>query len=818
MRKLKTLTALGASILGLVSVASCSITRKNNNNNDTEQVVVTGDYVVTYYVNGNVYKQIGVNSGDSLTLIDTPEIEGYDVSWENVDLTNITSNITINAVLTAKTYTITYELTDTSGNTSVYGTETYKYNDEVTGLTVSVPEGYVFSGWSNLPSTMGSSNITVSGSFIEISNTYDISLYSSGTQIDISKSGAYTITGTNENVSFNVTAEDVTLVLDSVSSTSLETSFITSTNAISINTTGSNILSNNSNDITDGVISSTGKLTLGGSGTLEIVTSNASGAGLFTSNAELAITAGTIEINAAGNGIQAKKSNGLVSISGGSLSIVSADHSIKSKTSVLVSSGTLNLTSTTGDGINADTVDITNGTITIVSKGDGIQGDSAVEISGGTFNITTNGGKTGNQALTTSSSWIFEEEDTSSFTTDDEYLGLYYLNGQTYVKVTDDNVSSVKSKTLYNKVGCKGIKSDLLVNITGGTIVIDSLDDAISSNDVVTINGGNITIDSQGDGVSSDNTVNIKNGTLNITTTGSWYSQSGGAYTKSGTTYKRSDSGSYDLYNSNKGINSESNINISGGTIITNCVDDAIHSDEYVYVTAGTMNLTTLDDGIHADTTLEIGISGNSNSLIDINVISSYEGLEAGTINIISGTMNIYGLDDGINAGGGSDSSTGGDTFNPGGQRPGQSSGTTTSTSSYSINVSGGILVVSVASGDTDAVDSNGTYKQTGGVVVSQNASSSGTATSLDTDGSATITGGIFVGLGKLETTPSVSGVTKKSVSVSLSSGKTYSLVESSNTLASWTMKISYSSITFIAPSGTYSITSGSSTVTSISI
>lgn len=816
MRKFKALTVLGASVLGLIGVASCSITRKNNNNPDNNQVVVTGDYVVTYYVNGNVYKQVGVNSGDSLELIDVPEVEGYDVLWEDVDLTNIKSNITINAILTAKTYTITFKLTDTSGNVSVYDTVSYKYGEEVSAPSVTAPEGYVFSGWSNLPSIMGSSNLTVTGSFIEISNTYDISLYNSGTQITISKSGAYTITGTNENVTFSVTASDVTLVLDGVNATALESSFITTTQALAINTTGTNLLSNNSNDTSNGVISATAALTFGGSGKLEVVSSNASGAGLFVSNAALNITSGIIEINAAGNGLQAKKSSGAIEISGGDLTVVSADHAIKSKTSVNVSAGTLNLTSTAGDGINADTVSVSNGTITIISKGDGIQGDSGVEISGGTFDITTNGGENANQALTTSSSWVFEVEDTSAFTTNEEYLGLYYLNGSTYVEVTEDNVSSAKSKTLYNRSGCKGIKSDVLVNVTGGTITIDSLDDGISSDDVVTISGGNTTIKSQGDGISADNTVNVSNGTITITTKGSWYSSLGGAYTKSGTTYKRSDNGSYDLYNSNKGIKSDSNINISGGVITTSCDDDAIHSDEYVYVTAGTMNLSTLDDGIHADTTLEIGVSGNANSLIDINVLTAFEGMEAGTINIISGTMNVYALDDGINAGGGSDSSTGGDTFNPGGQRPGQQ--TTTSSGNYSINISGGILVVTVASGDTDAIDSNGTYKQTGGVVVSQNTSSSGTATALDTDGTATISGGIFIGLGKLETTPTTSGVTKKSVSVSLSSGKTYSLTSSSAELASWTMATSYSSITFIAPSGSYSITNGSSTVTTISI
>ena len=274
------------------------------------------------------------------------------------------------------------------------------------------------------------------------------------------------------------------------------------------------------------------------------------------------------------------------------------------------------------------------------------------------------------------------------------------------------------------------------------------------------------------------------------------------------------------MYVSCKGLKSNTDIVVSGGTLIINSDDDAVHSDTYVTITGGTFTINTLDDGMHADTTLEIGEEGADNSNISIKINSSYEGIESGTINILSGNIEAYASDDGLNAGGGSDSSSN-DNFNPGGSKSGFMGGgssTSSSTSSYSINIKDGVIVLYCPSGDTDVIDSNGTYTQTGGVVIAHNAASSGTATALDTDGTATISGGIFVGIGNLETTPTVTNVKKQTVSVALSSGTTYKLNDSTTDLASFTMRASYSKITFIAPTGTYKILNGSTTVTTINL
>ncbi|MCR5706001.1 MAG: carbohydrate-binding domain-containing protein, partial [Acholeplasmatales bacterium] len=481
------------------------------------------------------------------------------------------------------------------------------------------------------------------------------------------------------------------------------------------------------------------------------------------------------------------------------------------------------LTSTASDGINAAGVAISAGTVTVTSKNDGIQGDDSVEITGGEVTITANGGTSGSATLASSStSFVFSEEDTSSFTTASEYYGLYVLKSGTYIEIDEDNYSTYKSyTTFYDRASCKGLKSDTLISITGGSVNINSLDDGINCDVEVNISGGNTVIQTKCDGINADSLLQVTDGSLNVTTEGTFYSVSGGSYKKSGSTYVKTDSGSYDMYTSCKGLKSGSEIVLSGGTYVIDSSDDSIHSDEYITILGGEYTIDTLDDGMHADTTLQIGESGGDNSDISIKINTSYEGIEAGTINVYSGTIDAYATDDCMNAGGGSDSSSTGDTFTPGGSTGGFMGGSTSSSSSsssYSINIYGGVMVLYCPSGDTDVVDSNGAYNQSGGLVIAHNAGSSGTGTALDCDGSATITGGIFVAIGNLETTPSVSNVTKKTVSVSLSSGTTYTLTDSSETLASFTMRATYSKITFIAPSGTYKILQGSTTVTTISV
>ena len=235
---------------------------------------------------------------------------------------------------------------------------------------------------------------------------------------------------------------------------------------------------------------------------------------------------------------------------------------------------------------------------------------------------------------------------------------------------------------------------------------------------------------------------------------------------------------------STKGIKCDNEINIIAGNITIKAYDDAIHATSNVTlengelslgnvnISGGTIVITSKDDGIHADSTLTI--NGG-----DITVTTAYEGFEGTVVEINGGNNNIYATDDGINAG-------------------------------SAIKVNGGTTVILVASGDTDAIDANGTYTQTGGVVVSMNMAAQGTATALDTDSRATISGGTFLAFGNLETTPTLSNVKSTTKSLSLNSG-TYELSYNGDVLVTFTTKASYSKFYLAGASGEYKI--GSNTV-----
>mgnify|MGYP005978411919 CR=1 FL=1 len=227
---------------------------------------------------------------------------------------------------------------------------------------------------------------------------------------------------------------------------------------------------------------------------------------------------------------------------------------------------------------------------------------------------------------------------------------------------------------------------------------------------------------------------------------------------------------------STKGIKADSEINISGTAINISSTDDGIHANSdsgvletgedgkgIISISGGTITISTGDDGIHADK--ELNITDGY-----INVLTSYEGLEAITINISGGQSFVYAADDGINA------CTGDGTSTP------------------LINITGGYVDVTTGSGDTDGIDSNGSYTQSGGMVFVKGGSSSGQVSgSIDVDGNITITGGTCVALGGICETPVNSVNAYVFSSVSFNAGS-YSVKDSSdNEILSFTLNNSYS-------------------------
>jgi hypothetical protein len=199
-----------------------------------------------------------------------------------------------------------------------------------------------------------------------------------------------------------------------------------------------------------------------------------------------------------------------------------------------------------------------------------------------------------------------------------------------------------------------------------------------------------------------------------------------------------------------KGVKAQNNIYILSGSLDITAYDDGLHanygetldsgetSTGDVYIKGGTTTVSCSDDGVHADRYLKIS-GGNT------TVTSSYEGLEGNQITVSGGTAVAYASDDGVNAG----------------------NGEGTAKLSPTITVSGGHLFAAVpSSGDTDGIDSNGSFTQTGGEVIAAGPNSNFASAALDTDGGVTVSSGTLLVFGGIEKTPSCgNGVTKSSKS-----------------------------------------------------
>lgn len=410
------------------------------------------------------------------------------------------------------------------------------------------------------------------------------------------------------------------------------------------------------------------------------------------------------------NGIQSKDD---LSIKNVIVKVTAVNNAIKGNDAVDIESGNIIAISAKGDGIktsnssisNKDNqkgiVTITGGNIDVYAACDGIDAAYGVDISGdGNLNIYTDTYSEYSEEVTTSGS--------------------------------SSGSSSSTNKTASANTVSYVAASDTIANAPGG------------------FGGGNMGgMDGQNGGNAPD-----MNG-------GSGGNKAGGDRPGMPGDFNESGNSSGQSY-STKGIKAESEINISGFTININSTDDGIHANSdsgvletgedgkgTIVINGGSITISSGDDGMHADKQLDVNDGY-------INIVTSYEGLEAMTINLNGGKIYVYATDDGINA------CTGDGKTSP------------------IVNVTGGYIDVTSASGDTDGIDSNGNYVQTGGFVLVKGGSSSGNVSgSIDVDGTVTITGGTCVALGGVCETPINSANAYVLSSVSFSSGR-YSLKDSS--------------------------------------
>ena len=116
----------------------------------TLTAVYSDVYTVAFVQNGQeaILRQVGQNG--TLTDIPSPASKtGYTVTWDRTDFTNITGNLTVNAVETASEYKITYSLGDREddSNAEIESREQTVVFDSPYTLYIPKCEGYKFVKW-----------------------------------------------------------------------------------------------------------------------------------------------------------------------------------------------------------------------------------------------------------------------------------------------------------------------------------------------------------------------------------------------------------------------------------------------------------------------------------------------------------------------------------------------------------------------------------------------------------------------------------------------------------------------------------------------
>lgn len=559
--------------------------------------------------------------------------------------------------------------------------------------------------------------VSITGDFTVTSDTSD-GVTQSGSVYTITKAGEYTVTGLLSEGQLIVDAGDedeVTIVLNGTSITCSSGSPIYVKNASKVEIKSEE---NSFNEVIDNRTEAT-----------EDSSDDAGNAAIYaTCDLKLVGKGALVVTGNYNNGIQSKDD---LSIKNVIVKVTAVNNAVKGNNAVDIESGNIIAISAKGDGIKTSNsnisnkgnqkgiVTITGGNIDVYAACDGIDAAYVVDISGD-----------GNLNIYTDTYSEYSEEVTSS--------------GSSSGTSTSRNSSANKTASA-NTVSYVAA-SDTIANAPGGS------------------GGGNMGgMDGQNGGNAPD-----MNG-------GSGGNKAGGNRPGMPGDFNKSGNSSRQSY-STKGIKAESEINISGFTINISSTDDGIHANSdsgvletgedgkgTIVINGGSITISSGDDGIHADKQLDVNDGY-------INVVTSYEGLEAITINLNGGKIYVYATDDGINA------CTGDGKTSP------------------IVNVTGGYIDVTTASGDTDGIDSNGNYVQTGGFVLVKGGSSSGNVSgSIDVDGTVTITGGTCVALGGVCETPINSANAYVLSSVSFSSGR-YSLKDASgNEVISFTVDGSFS-------------------------
>lgn len=369
-----------------------------------------------------------------------------------------------------------------------------------------------------------------------------------GTDVSITAAGTYVFSGDCDNGSITVKkgVTGVTIVLNGLTLTNDDSAAITLNKTAEASliaaagTTNTVADTEGSSDENAAVkVKSGASLSIGGTGTLT-VDGNAKNGIKGAADAVITVAEVKLSINAADDGLSCDDE---LKITGGTLSITAGGDAVKASPD----------TGENPDTTSLGNVTISGGTLTLNATEDGIQADGDLTISGGTFHVKTNGGHT--------------------------------------TALTDDSAS------------CKGFKAGKTLTVTGGTLTVDSADDALHAGTDVTISGGTLTLATGDDGVHADNDLVI--GTKGASSTSTPRINITASYEGLEGTTVTVYSGDIDVVASDDGVNAASStlgersdkyaINIAGGDLYIDAGSDGLDSNNDISMTGGKVEVYGAD-------------------------------------------------------------------------------------------------------------------------------------------------------------------------------------------------------------------------------
>ena len=154
--------SLGVYPISIKDVLLSDVTGNvHKDNGASANVQVSKFFTLLYKVDGVDYKSYQVEYGASITAEPAPTKEGYTFSgWSEIPETMPAHDVTVTGTFSINSYKLTYTV-----DGEVYKTYDLEYGATITPEAEPTKEGYNFSGWSTIPTTMPAYDVTITGSF-----------------------------------------------------------------------------------------------------------------------------------------------------------------------------------------------------------------------------------------------------------------------------------------------------------------------------------------------------------------------------------------------------------------------------------------------------------------------------------------------------------------------------------------------------------------------------------------------------------------------------------------------------------------------------